>query len=234
MIAENTGYGERANVGESAELLERAATAECTESSERAVHEECADWVERAAALESAVCLERASPNESTVPTERAGTQESTDDGKRAAVAESAGLCERLVARLNRSRHNENAPRVGSTEGAETGTIGADGYATEQPDGLILHSRCPASTELCHDNPDIRPQSTRGAAPSGADPALDRAAAAAWVPNSIGRMDGAFPAHQRRRGRAAHAPGAGRGGNSNRDAGRLARSADLRRGCGEG
>ena len=77
-------------------------------------------------------------------------------------------------------------------------------------------------------------QPTRGAAPSGADPAVDRAPAAAWVPNSIGRLDGAVPAHQRRRRRAAYAPGAGRGGNSNRDAGGLARAADLRRGRGEG
>ena len=35
-------------------------------------------------------------------------------------------------------------------------------------------------------------------------------------------------------GRAAYAPGAGRGGNSNRDAGGLARAPDLRRGRGEG
>ena len=180
---------------ERTELLERAWTAESAARLERAVvAERTVEW-ERADSTEGAKRQERAVVTESTALYERAGAFESSERRERADLLESAELCERLVARLNHTRHNENAPRVGSTEGAETGTIGADGYATEQPDGLILHSRCPASTELCHDNPDIRPQPTRGAAPPGADPALDRAAAAAWVPHTERQLARAISVH---------------------------------------
>jgi hypothetical protein len=53
------------------------------------------------------------------------------------------------VAQTRSVIHNAKPPLRWSATGAVTETIGADGYATEQPDGLILHSRCPASTELC-------------------------------------------------------------------------------------
>ena len=139
------------------------------------------------------------------------------------------------VAGLKCSVHNAKPPAMRSTSLAAVSE-------PSRPMGGVLellakrkkHTPRLEARGLCHDDPDIRPQSSRGAAPSGADPAVDIAPAAAWVPNSIGRVDGAILAHQRRRGRAAHAPGAGRGGNSNRDAGGLARAADLRRGRGEG
>ena len=46
---------------------------------------------------------------------------------------------------------------------------------------------------------------SRGAAPPGADPAVDTAEAAAWVPRAERCMDGAVPACQRQRRSTAHA-----------------------------
>jgi len=48
-------------------------------------------------------------------------------------------------------------------------------------------------------------QPRRRAAPPGADPALDHAAATTWLPNSIGGLDGPVSARQRQRRSTAHA-----------------------------
>jgi len=107
--------------------------------------------------------------------------------------------------RLNRFwATNEKSPG-GNRGSTVTETLGAEGCAKELYARSILHSRCPASTDLCHDNTEIHPQPSRGAAPPSADPALDTAAAAAWLPGSIGGLDGPVPTRQRQRRSTAHA-----------------------------
>ena len=99
---------------------------------------------------------------------------------------------------------NEKSPG-GNRGSTVTETLGAEGCAKELYARSILHSRCPASTDLCHDNTEIHPQPSRRAAPPSADPALDTAAAAAWLPGSIGGLDGPVPTRQRQRRSTAHA-----------------------------
>jgi len=92
--------------------------------------------------------------------------------------------------RLNQYQgRNEKSPG-GNRGSTVTETLGAEGCAKELYARSILHSRCPASTELCHDNTEIHPQPSRGAAPPSADPAVDTAAATAWVPGSERSLDG--------------------------------------------
>ena len=230
VVAERTVKCERADSTEGAKRQERAGWSECAEGreradrpertdwSERAVYEECADWVERAVVAESAARLERAEPAECTGGVERANR------------TESAAKRERVIAQTRFVRHNAKPPAMRSTSLAAVSE-------PSRPMGGVLellakrkkHTPWLEARGVCHDNPDIRPQPTRGAAPSCADPALDHASIAAWVPNSIRCMDGAVPARFSIGGRAAYAPSVGRGGNSNRDAGGLARSPDIRR-----
>jgi len=93
--------------------------------------------------------------------------------------------------RLNQYQgRNEKSPgwNRGSTV---TETIETDGYAHEHLATLILHTPWLEARGLCHDNTEIHPQPARGAAPPSSDPAVDIAAAAAGLPNSIGGLDGA-------------------------------------------
>ena len=100
------------------------------------------------------------------------------------------------VARLNHTRHNENAPTVGSGWGAETEPSGGLAMQLSNLTGSFCIAVAPRQRSCAMSMHPIFPQQAAGPCAPRQDCPVDPAAADAWLPGAVGELDGAVPGHQ--------------------------------------